>query len=145
MNPVNSKRRRRLHARNYGVDGRRGEAVRAMPCIIAGREGHRCRTPVQACHDKARGIGGVHGDANSLFPGCAEAHLLAGARRTEQREGFEHVYMVDITKTCEVIAADLDVRLGVEPCHLCKVTSGHLDNCKSAEAIQSRREARHAG
>lgn len=71
----NRKRSAKTHARNFGD---RADAVRAMPCILAGR--HECRGPVQACHAKARGMGGAKGDRRDLWPGCAAAHEEAGER-----------------------------------------------------------------
>lgn len=137
-------RRGRLYERAYGLLGRRGAAVRAMACIIAGLAGHRCSSPVRACHGHARGMGGVNGDARSLFPGCDRAHDLAGGHRTSQREGFERVHMVDVTAICEEIALELDGVFGPEPCHDCRLTSGHTLVCKTADGIRAERESRHA-
>lgn len=51
------------------------EWIRNQPCILAGREGHRCWSVSkrsEACHveSKARGAG----DAGNLLPMCTAAH-----------------------------------------------------------------------
>ena len=51
------------------------EWVRGLPCVLAGREGHRCWHPERRCDaahvaTKARGAG----DVANLWPACRSAH-----------------------------------------------------------------------
>lgn len=107
----NRRRRRRLFQRNYGA---RAAAVRAMPCLLAGR--HQCTSPVRACHSRARGMGGAKGDRRELWPGCDLAHSEAGERpglgryEGSQRQAFERRYQIDIEEEAARIAALLDER-----------------------------------
>ena len=109
----NAKRAAMKYARNYGE---RGDAVRAMRCIILGVAGHRCRTPVEACHSDARGMGGVGGGRRDLFPGCSDAHREAGERpgpgRWEgtARAAFVARYGIDPQTEADRIALELDAR-----------------------------------
>jgi len=80
---VNRGRREVASARNYGAQHpltgmTRADAIRAMPCLAAGRAGHRCRTRVQAAHVVPRRMGGCGGDRHHQAPLCADAHRDAG-------------------------------------------------------------------
>lgn len=135
----NRKRSASMSARAYGLGGRRGAAVRAMPCIIA--EQHECTSPTRACHSTARGMGGVKGDARSLFPGCDAAHEEAGEHGTSQRAAFEERYSTDLDIEAERIAVELDERFGPEPCYLCSQVGTHAPLCRTVEALGARRAA----
>jgi hypothetical protein len=139
-----AKRRQSKSARAYGVDGRRGTAVRRMRCIGTTTElGRRYRHTglVQASHTRARGMGGVNGDARDLVPQCPSCH------RWWERDpgGYEYATGVHMAGEAERIALMLDEELGLEPCYLCNQVEGHSPMCKSAEAIAERRVACHAG
>lgn len=98
--PVNRARRAKSYARNFGP---RADAVRAMPCLVAG-----CRLPTVAAHARARGMGGAKGDARELVPLCQPHHLEAGEHRTSQRAAFEERHGLDLTTEAARIAALLD-------------------------------------
>lgn len=134
-------KRSKLYDRNYGLGGRRGAAVRKMRCCAADSARHTCGGPMQACHARARGMGGVQGDARDLFPACAAAHREAGERGTSQRAAFEQLHGVDVTAIAERIAAELDEQLGPEPCWLCGQVEGHAPACKDVRASAERRSA----
>lgn len=128
-------RREAMFNRAYGLNGRRGEAVRAMSCVLAGRLGHKCSGAIQAAHAIARGRGGVKGDARVLFPACAEAHREFGEHGTSQRREAVKRYGVDPVLVAEAIARDLDERFGPEPCHLCGAVGGHEPLCRAAPGL----------
>lgn len=95
---TNPKRRRESFARNYGE---RGEAVRAMRCLV----GIGCRGPVQAAHVKARGMGGRGGDRRSLVPFCAGHHDEQTRRGGKT---FAAVHRLNLDAEAERIAYELD-------------------------------------
>lgn len=96
----NAKRRRESYARNYGE---RGDAVRAMPCLV----GVGCRGPIQAAHVKARGMGGRGGDRRSLVPFCAGHHNEQSTRGVLT---FAAKYSLDLASEAGRIALELDAR-----------------------------------
>jgi hypothetical protein len=121
----NLERRAKASARNFGEPhpergDTRADRVRAMPCLVRSRPWHTCRTPVQAAHVDARGMGGRGGDARSLAPLCADAHREAGELpslwmrsdperyATTQRGRWEQRQGVDLLGEAERIAAELD-------------------------------------
>jgi len=121
----NPERRAAQHERNFGAPhpergDTRADRVRAMPCLAAGRAGHRCRGVVQACHVDARGMGGRGGDCRVLVPLCGGAHDEAGelpslwyrsdpgAYATTRRGQWEARHGVDLLAEAERIAAELD-------------------------------------
>jgi hypothetical protein len=130
----NAKRTRALYARNYGVDGRRGAAVRAMGCCIAGHLEHACSWKKDACHSTARGMGGTKGGSGNLWNGCAGAHREAGERGTSQRAAFVEKYGLDPEQRAAEIKAELDERFGLEPCWRCHEIGGHAPLCSTMEA-----------
>lgn len=91
--------------RNYGD---RGEAVRAMPCVVE-RECvgllRACFGPIQAAHVTARGMGGCNGDRRSLVSLCAAHHRQQGDMGVKS---FERLHEIDLTAEAERIAAILD-------------------------------------
>lgn len=133
VNPVNRKRVKKLRDRNYGVDGRRGEAVRAMGCKIAGVARHVCVWKIDACHSTARGMGGVKGDSGKLWDGCREAHREAGERGTSERAAFIEKYAMDPEVRAAEIKVELDERFGPEPCWRCGEINGHTLLCSTVE------------
>jgi hypothetical protein len=131
--------------RNYGKDGRRGAAVREMPCITdsgcwkPARGAQLCWGVPEAAHARARGGGGVKGDSGDLFPACTGHH------RQQERIGntaFNALYGVNVVAKAASVKAGLDERFGAEPCYQCEQTEGHSAMCKTMEAEQERREAR---
>jgi hypothetical protein len=62
VNPVNSKRKRERHARNFGAEA---EAVRGLPCLVCQE------TPCDPAHVTSRGAGGGRFD---LVPLCRMHH-----------------------------------------------------------------------
>lgn len=128
----NPERRAKTRARNYGDPhpergDTRADRVRAMPCLgrrVPAGGGwvplHVCRTPVQAAHVDARGMGGRGGDARKLAPLCADAHREAGELpslwmrssperyATTQRGAWEARHGVDLLAEAERIAVELD-------------------------------------
>lgn len=134
MNKVNRTRRQIDHAKGYGephpaTGKNRGHAVRAMPCIVAEAMAKRqnwspedsarmrgCSHVIEACHARARGMGGAKGDQHDLFPGCSTHHTEAGEMPGPGRwEGtaravFEETYGVD----CTAKAAEISVQLTAE-------------------------------
>lgn len=91
MPKSNRARRARAFARNYGT---RGEAVREAGCIAA--SSGECEGPIEACHDRARGMGGAGGDRFELFGACSKHHRESGPRRSSQRAEFERRHGVDV-------------------------------------------------
>ena len=120
----NPARRAKTFARNFGE---RGEAVRAMGCLVRSRvmesgnfaswtyspswcpSGGDDRD-VQAAHVRARGMGGAKGDRRDLVPLCAKHHAEAGEHRTSARAAFEARYRLDLVAEAERIAVELDER-----------------------------------
>ncbi len=127
----NPARRAKTFARNFGE---RGEAVRAMSCLVHWR---RCQLEAdgsprltsndairfmqsssmcpasetrQAAHVRARGMGGAKGDRRDLVPLCAKHHAEAGEHRTSARAAFEARYRLDLIAEAERIAVELDER-----------------------------------
>lgn len=97
---TNPKRRRESFVRNFGE---RGEAVRAMRCLV----GIGCRGPVQAAHVKARGMGGRGGDRRSLVPFCAGHHDEQSRRGVKT---FAAAHQLNLDAEAERIAHELDAR-----------------------------------
>jgi hypothetical protein len=135
----NARRTRALYTRNFGVDGRRGAAVRTMGCCIAGKAGHTCEWKHDACHSTARGMGGTKGDSGHLWNGCAAAHREAGERGTSQRAAFVAKYGADPEQRAAEVKAELDERFGPEPCWRCKGIGEHAPLCPTMEARTARR------
>jgi hypothetical protein len=121
----NPERRARALARNYGAPhpehvDTRADRVRAMSCLGLRHPAHRCRSPVQAAHVDARGMGGAGGDARLLVPLCADAHQSAGERPSlwmrscperyaaTARGRWEARHGVSLDAEAERIAARLD-------------------------------------
>lgn len=129
----NRTRAKKLFDRNYGIDGRRGEAVRAMGCRLATHPLHTCEWKLDACHAVARGMGGTKGDSGDLWDGCRAAHREAGERGTSQREAFVQRYGLDPERRAAEIKLELDERFGPEPCYRCGETNGHTLLCPTAE------------
>lgn len=96
----NRKRAAKSYARNYGE---RGDAVRAMRCLV----GVNCRGPIQAAHVKARGMGGRGGDRRSLVPFCAGHHDEQTRRGGKT---FAATHRLDLHAEAERIALELDAR-----------------------------------
>lgn len=138
--PVNRTRAKKLYDRNYGIGGRRGDAVRAMGCRIAGHPGHTCSWKIDACHSTARGMGGTKGDSGCLWDGCRNAHREAGERGTSERAAFVERYSFDPEQRAAEIKAELDERFGPEPCYRCGATTGHTPLCSTVEGRAAARE-----
>lgn len=106
----NPARRAKTFARNFGE---RGEAVRAMGCLVAGVRGRSvsaCRGDVQAAHTVPRGMGGANGDRRRLVPLCFGHHTEAGEHRTSDRAAFEARCRLDLDAEASRIAVELDER-----------------------------------
>jgi len=72
------------------VDEEYREFVRHQPCALSGEvdgygEAHECSGPINPCHLKNVGSGGL--DAGNLYPGCQY-----GLHRLEEDKGWEVVY-----------------------------------------------------
>jgi len=100
----NPKRARKAYERNYGE---RGDAVRAMHCLVGGIESTGCRGPIQAAHVKARGMGGCNGDRRSLVPFCAGHHDEQTRRGGKT---FAATHRLDLAAEAERVALELDAR-----------------------------------
>lgn len=98
----NPERKAETYARNFGE---RGDAVRAMRCLVAG-----CRYFPQACHARARQMGGHGGDRRSLVPLCDTHHRESSEFRTSARAAFERRTGLDLVAEAERIALELDER-----------------------------------
>lgn len=98
--PVNPKR---AAARRAEAFGERGEAVRAMACVV----GQGCRGRIHAAHARSRGAGGTRRD---LVPLCELHH-----REQHQRgiKTFEADHGLDLAGEAAKVAAELDAR-GIE-------------------------------
>jgi len=61
--------------------------VRSLPCLLRGE--HVCWGPVQVCHVKSRGAGGV--DHGNVVPMCAGAHdeQGRGIQSFERKHGLD--------------------------------------------------------
>lgn len=136
----NAKRAAELHDRNYGADGQRGEAVRAMGCAIAGHPQHTCAWKIDACHSTARGMGGTKGDSGRLWNGCRTAHEEAGERGTPKRAAFVKLYSFDPEERAAEIKTELDERFGLEQCYRCGERGGHSLLCSTVEGRRAARE-----
>lgn len=64
IKPVNSKRKAKLRAEQFGEDGKR-EWIIGLPCIVCGR------SPSEPAHAKSRGAGGT---SEHLLPMCHRHH-----------------------------------------------------------------------
>ena len=98
----NRKRAAKRYADNFG---KRGDFVRAMPCLLL-RTG-RCAGLIEAAHAKARGMGGVNSDRRSLVPLCRWHH------RKSHRIGaktFAELYTINLSAEADRIARELDAR-----------------------------------
>lgn len=136
----NHERAALMFDRNYGVGGRRGEAVRAMGCRLATHPLHTCEWKIDACHSTARGMGGTKGDSGDLWDGCRAAHREAGERGTSQRASFVERYSFDPEQRAAEVKAELDERFGPEPCYRCGETTGHTMLCSTAEGRRAARQ-----
>lgn len=114
-----AKRRAKVKAKGFGAprpgDGRtRADAVRELPCIIAGHLDHACTSITRACHARARGRGGAKGTARDLFPGCDLAHRIFGELpgpghyEGSIRQLAELRYGIDLVLEARKIAERLD-------------------------------------
>ena len=92
----NPERRARLYARNFGEHADR---VRSLPCLVPG-----CMQRVEACHARARGMGGAKGSWRDLVPLCREHHEEAGEHRTSKRHAFELRHGVSLTLAAAELA-----------------------------------------
>jgi len=110
----NPERRRRAYDRNFGE---RADHIRAMPCLVAAAwsppqwteaGAPRCFGDVQACHARARGMGGVKGDRRTLVPLCAAHHRESGELNTTERAEFEARYQIDLTAKAAALAIVFD-------------------------------------
>lgn len=128
VNPVNRKRRKKMHKRNYGAPhpergDNRGDRVRAMPCEVARVMGLRQGWPVEDCarmracvekidaaHTEPIKMGGVGGDCTKIVSLCRVHHGESGEFRTSQRAEFEECYGVDLVAR----AAEIDEQLTAE-------------------------------
>lgn len=74
LRPVNQKRRKRLHAEQFGPP-EFGEFVRNYGCVIAieGGSSEDCDGPIQVAHRKSRGAGG--GWRDNCYGLCAAHHV----------------------------------------------------------------------
>lgn len=68
IRPVNPKRKRRLHRRNFGPHA---DKIREMRCAICGMPG-----PSDPAHTVGRKMGGCGGSAKDLVPLCRNCHRL---------------------------------------------------------------------
>lgn len=100
INRVNRKRRAELYERNFGE---RGDAVRAMPCLLAKTKD--CDQPIEAAHASARGMGGVKGDRRQLVPLCGRHHTISG---TMAPSDFIARYKINLRTEARRIARELD-------------------------------------
>lgn len=100
MKRRNPERRAKTYARNFSD---RGDAVRAMRCLVRG-----CHQPTEAAHVIARGMGGAKGTARHLVPLCRLHHTEASEYRTSARARFEERTGLDLLAEAERIAALLD-------------------------------------
>jgi hypothetical protein len=98
----NRPRRAATFKRNYGT---RGAAVRLLPCIA--EHSGECEGPIEACHDRARGMGGRGGDRFELFSACRKHHREAGPRRGSKRKKFEERHGVDVGAVVKATAERL--------------------------------------
>ena len=100
--PMRRQNRKRAAKRRAEDFGERGEAVRAMPCLIAAQ--HTCGGKMEAAHAKSRGAGG---DRRHLLPLCSRAH------REQHDRGvltFQTTYQVDLLVEADRVAGELDAR-----------------------------------
>ena len=96
LRKANPERRARLYARNFGDHA---DTIRSMPCLVPG-----CQQRVEACHARARGMGGAKGSWRDLVPLCREHHIEAGEHRTTQRHAFELRHGVSLTLAAAELA-----------------------------------------
>lgn len=125
--------------RAYGLNGRRGEAVRRMRCVTQSTwEGRRfkCSGKPEASHASARGNGGVKGDSGQLVPQCTGCHRWWG----RDPRGYETACNLSMEAEAAKVKALLDERFGPEPCYKCGETNGHTLLCKTAEGRRVARE-----
>ncbi|MEM6704651.1 MAG: hypothetical protein AAF690_18170 [Acidobacteriota bacterium] len=78
INPVNTRRRKKLQKRNFG---RHAEWIRQMPCALTGAPG-----PSDPHHTVRRGMGGCGGDRSTLVPLSREAHEEVERSRDPETE-----------------------------------------------------------
>jgi len=132
----NAKRRSALFLRNYAD---RGDFVRGLQCITQRtREGRKfkCHGQKHASHAVARGMGGVKGDATKLVTHCAACHEWFGRDPT----GYQEATGLDVLEEAARIDALAEENLGPLACYKCGSFEGHAPMCKTAEAMQARRE-----
>lgn len=69
------------------------EWIATLPCILAGRPGHRCKGDVVCCHVKTRNTGGD--DVGNCYPGCT-----LGAHEEEHRgqKSFEKRWGINLAE-----------------------------------------------
>ena len=96
LRKTNPERRARAYARNFGAHA---DTIRSMPCLVPG-----CQQRVEACHVRARGMGGAKGSWRDLVPLCREHHIEAGEHRTTQRHAFELRHRVNLTLAAAELA-----------------------------------------
>lgn len=93
---VNPERRAARYADAYGG---RGDAVRARPCLCAGRG---CWGPMEAAHVVSRGAGG---GARDLVPLCRGHHREQHSRGVRT---FAEDYGLDLAEAARRLAEELD-------------------------------------
>lgn len=98
---VNAKRKTLTYERNYG---KRGEEIRAMPCLLEAT--NECSGRVEAAHAEARKMGGRGGDKRSLVPMCTGHHAEQG----RGQQSFAAKYKINLRAHAARIADDLDAR-----------------------------------
>lgn len=76
---VNAEQRAAKYLRNFDGGIGHDEWIRTMPCALRLLSVNPCGGKIQACHVKARGMGGCGGDWRQLVPLCMSHHLEQGA------------------------------------------------------------------
>lgn len=95
MKSVNSKNRRKGHARSYGEEG---EAIRRLGCLT-GAPG-----PVVLAHVVARGMGNARGGRFDIVPLTQAMHTAAGEANTGQRTKFERQHSLNLRQEADALA-----------------------------------------
>ena len=101
INPVNSKRREKLHAKNFGD---RADLVRSKPCTVASDSPcpTPCRGRIVSAHVKSRGAGG---DRFDQAPLCWAHHDEQGVVGVP---AFNRKYRIDLRAKADAIKREGD-------------------------------------
>lgn len=106
LKPVNRARKALAHEEQYGPPDF-GDFIRGSGCVVARATGTRegCLGPVQHCHRRSRGSGGLW--RGNSFGACVGHHA---EEHTKGQKTFEATYGLDLDDECKRLTFEYERR-----------------------------------